>query len=60
VIITGGEGKVKAKIFLLYDNIPWKSSCSGDIVIHGYYDSKKNEGNAHQDEHFPCQGETKH
>jgi hypothetical protein len=25
-----------------------------------HYDSKKNEENAHQDEHFPYQGESKH
>jgi len=50
---TGGEGKIKAEIFLLDRNIPRKPSNPGDFQsgVHQY--SNDNEEDAHQDEHLP-------
>jgi len=47
-------------MFLFYDDIPWKPSYPGDFRSYRHYDSKKNEENAHQDEHFPYQSESSH
>ena len=47
-------------MFLFYDDIPQKSSYPGDFRSYGHYDSKENEENAHQDEHFPYQSESSH